>query len=238
LKSNKSTRFVTRMLSVAVLAALVSPAFPVKQADAASFSTQNQSPLISINGSTGITINQFFGQIFNLDKWIATNSGNLNNADQAKPEKDKTDQGKPDKDKPGKPDQGKPDKDKPGKPDPGKPDKDKPGKPDPDSKKEYEAITNAATKQLIDLRNESKSELMGIAIQAKGTKDAKERATLYQQGQNTFNQKEAQFNAIVNDVTNKLQSKGFSTDIVDQYKAEFNQDVELGKSLLQNVVVN
>jgi hypothetical protein len=231
MKLKITTRLVSRALSVVVMAALISPVLPVKQAEAsASMSTQNQSPVISFGGST-IGLNTFLGQIFNLDKWLDTKNGNSNKPDKDKPDQDKPEQDKPDQNKPDKdkPDQDKPDKDKP---DQDKPDKDKP---DQDSKKEYEAITKEATKQLINLRNESKSELLSIAIQAKSTKDAKARASLYQQGQNTFSEKEAQFNGIVNNVSSKLQAKGLSTDIVNQYKAEFNQDVALGKSLLKNL---
>ncbi|NEW04736.1 hypothetical protein GK047_01710 [Paenibacillus sp. SYP-B3998] len=162
--------------------------------------------------------------------------------EQGKPDKDKPDKDKPDKDKPDmdKPDKDKPDKDKPDKdkPDKDKPDKDKPDKdkPDKDSKKEYEAITKEATSQLRNLRNESKFELMDIAIQAKNTKNAKERSKMYEKGQAIFKEKESQFNEIINNVRSKLETKGFSTEIINEYNAEFTKEVELGKSLLSNLV--
>lgn len=76
---------------------------------------------------------------------------------------------------------------------------------------------------------------MGIAIQAKMAKNSKERARLYQQGENKFNEKSAQFNAIIDNVRSELESKGFSTDIVNEYQDEFNKEVQLGQSLLQNL---
>jgi hypothetical protein len=66
--------------------------------------------------------------------------------------------------------------------------------------------------------------------------DPEERSSLISQGQNTFAEKEAEFNAIIAEVTDKLQTQGFSTEIVDQYQAEFNKEVELGKSLLKNLI--
>jgi hypothetical protein len=231
----KATRNVSRLLTVLMLAALISPAFQVKQAEAATISIQNQSPLVSFNGPTVVNLSVFFEKIFNLGKWLSTDGNNPDKStpptnkddgkDKEKQDKDKQDKEKQDKDKQEKEKQDKDKKDK------DKQDKDKQNK-----DKQYDAITKEATQQLIHLRNESKSELMRIAIQAKGVKDPKERSSLISKGQSTFAEKEAEFNAIIAAVTDKLQSQGFSTKIVDQYQAEFNQEVELGKNLLKNLI--
>ncbi|MEC0132123.1 MULTISPECIES: copper amine oxidase N-terminal domain-containing protein [Paenibacillus] len=95
----------------------------------------------------------------------------------------------------------------------------------------YETITSDTEAKLTALKNQSQSTLMSIAFEYVGATDEASKKSIKAKGVQQLASFTASFNSIVTDAEQKLNSNGYSTEIISQYKSEFESQLQLGKDL-------
>lgn len=95
----------------------------------------------------------------------------------------------------------------------------------------YESITSEAEAKLTTLKNQSQSTLMSIVFEYVGATDEASKKSIKAKGVQQLASFTASFNSIVADAEQKLNSNGYSTEIISQYKSEFESQLQLGKDL-------
>lgn len=95
----------------------------------------------------------------------------------------------------------------------------------------YETITGDTEAKLSALQNQSQSTLMSIAFEYVGATDEASKKSIKAKGVQQLAAFTASFNSIVADAEQKLNSNGYSTEIISQYKSEFESQLQLGKDL-------
>ncbi|OZQ71150.1 copper amine oxidase N-terminal domain-containing protein [Paenibacillus odorifer] len=95
----------------------------------------------------------------------------------------------------------------------------------------YETITSDTEAKLTALKNQSQSTLMSIAFEYVGATDEASKKSIKAKGVQQLASFTASFNSIVADAEQKLNSNGYSTEIISQYKSEFESQLQLGKDL-------
>ncbi|WP_019908914.1 copper amine oxidase N-terminal domain-containing protein [Paenibacillus sp. HW567] len=95
----------------------------------------------------------------------------------------------------------------------------------------YEQITSDAEVKLNALRDQSTSTLMGIALEYINAKDDATKASLITKGKQQLASFTASFNSIIADTEQKLNKYGYSTDIIAQYRATFEAELQKGMAL-------
>ncbi|MEK3864960.1 copper amine oxidase N-terminal domain-containing protein [Paenibacillus sp. FSL H7-0716] len=95
----------------------------------------------------------------------------------------------------------------------------------------YETITSDTEAKLSALQNQSQSTLMSIAFEYVGATDEASKKSIKAKGVQQLASFTASFNSIVADAEQKLNSNGYSTEIISQYKSEFESQLQLGKDL-------
>ncbi|OME65257.1 hypothetical protein BSK65_25310 [Paenibacillus odorifer] len=99
----------------------------------------------------------------------------------------------------------------------------------------YETITSEAEAKLTALKDQSQSTLMSIALEYLGAKDEASKKSIKAKGVQQLSSFSASFNSIVADTEQKLNSNGYSTAIISQYKSEFESQLQLGKEIAEGM---
>jgi len=99
----------------------------------------------------------------------------------------------------------------------------------------YETITSETEAKLTALKNQSQSTLMSIALEYLGAKDEASKKSIKAKGVQQLSAFTANFNSIVADTEQKLNSNGYSTAIISQYRSEFESQLQLGKDLAEGM---
>ncbi|WP_313636673.1 stalk domain-containing protein [Paenibacillus sp.] len=93
----------------------------------------------------------------------------------------------------------------------------------------YETITSETEAKLNALKEQSESTLMSILKEYIGAKDEASKKSIKAKGAQQLSSFSATFNSIVADTEQKLNSNGYSTAIISQYRSEFEAQLEIGK---------
>lgn len=99
----------------------------------------------------------------------------------------------------------------------------------------YDTITSETEAKLIALKNQSESTLMSIALEYLGAKDEASKKSIKAKGVQQLSSFSASFNSIVADTEQKLNSNGYSTAIISQYRSEFESQLKLGKEIAEGM---
>ncbi|WP_339319200.1 stalk domain-containing protein [Paenibacillus sp. FSL R10-2734] len=99
----------------------------------------------------------------------------------------------------------------------------------------YETITSETEAKLVALKNQSESTLMSIALEYLGAKDEASKKSIKAKGIQQLSSFSASFNSIVADTEQKLNSNGYSTAIISQYRSEFESQLKLGKEIAEGM---
>lgn len=99
----------------------------------------------------------------------------------------------------------------------------------------YETITSETEAKLTALRNQSESTLMSIALEYLGANDEASKKSIKAKGVQQLSSFSASFNSIVADTEQKLNSNGYSTAIISQYRSEFESQLQLGKEIAERM---
>ncbi|MNV60938.1 hypothetical protein D3C71_1534240 [compost metagenome] len=99
----------------------------------------------------------------------------------------------------------------------------------------YETITSETEAKLTALKDQSQSTLMSIALEYLGAKDEASKKSIKAKGVQQLSAFTASFNSIVADTEQKLNSNGYSTAIISQYRSEFESQLQLGKDLAEGM---
>lgn len=100
----------------------------------------------------------------------------------------------------------------------------------------YDDITSATQKKLESLRAESKAALLGLAKEYVSATDDAAKKKLIAEGQKKLDGFTATFESIVKDTEAQLKANGYSTDIINQYRKAFNEEIEAGKQLAEGLL--
>lgn len=99
----------------------------------------------------------------------------------------------------------------------------------------YESITSSIQAKLESLQAESKSTLLNLATQYLSASNEATKQELLAQGQQQLNSLSARFESIVGNAESQLKENGYSTDIINQYRKAFNDEIEAGKQLAEGL---
>lgn len=99
----------------------------------------------------------------------------------------------------------------------------------------YETITSETEAKLTALRNQSESTLTSILVEYLGAKDEASKKSIKAKGVQQLSSFSASFNSIVADTEQKLNSNGYSTAIIKQYRSEFESQLQLGKEIAEKM---
>ncbi|CAH1058001.1 stalk domain-containing protein [Paenibacillus pseudetheri] len=94
----------------------------------------------------------------------------------------------------------------------------------------YETITSDTEAKLIALKNQSQSTLMSIGFEYLAATDEASKKSIKEKGLQQLASFTASFNSIVADTEQKLNSNGYSTEIISQYRSEFEATLQSGKN--------
>lgn len=104
----------------------------------------------------------------------------------------------------------------------------------PAVKPTYEQITTSAEASLQSLRASCQATLISMGLDYTSAADA-DKATIRAQIEGEVNNCTVKFNAIIADTTAKLTANGYSTDIIEEYKAEFEAELEAGRKIAESL---
>lgn len=99
----------------------------------------------------------------------------------------------------------------------------------------YGEITSATEAKLNALKAQSQSTLMSIAFEYLDAKDEASKSSIKAKGLQQLSAFTASFNSIVADAEQKLKANNYSTDIINQYRATFEAELEAGKTLAEGM---
>lgn len=100
----------------------------------------------------------------------------------------------------------------------------------------YDDITSATQKKLESLRAESKAALLGLAKEYVSAADDAAKKKLLAEGQKKLDGFTSTFESIVKDTEAQLKANGYSTEIINQYRKTFNEEIEAGKQLAKGLL--
>lgn len=92
----------------------------------------------------------------------------------------------------------------------------------------YESITSEAEAKLNALQSQSASTLMGTLGEYVSAKDDATRESIKAKGKQQLDSFRASFDSIIADTEQKLNSNGYSTAIIAQYRAAFEAELQKG----------
>lgn len=101
------------------------------------------------------------------------------------------------------------------------------------SQTSYESITSSAYSQLDTLRTNCTNSMMSIALQYFAAATAERQEALKQKANDTLSSCRAQFESIMSDTEAKLKAGGYSTDVLQEYRATFEAELKAGKESLE-----
>ncbi|OMD98677.1 hypothetical protein BSK54_21995 [Paenibacillus odorifer] len=99
----------------------------------------------------------------------------------------------------------------------------------------YETITSDTEAKLTALKNQSQSTLMSIGFEYLGATDEASKKSIKEKGLQQLASFTASFNSIVADTEQKLNNNGYSTEIISQYKSEFESQLQAGKDIAEKM---
>ncbi|REK69282.1 copper amine oxidase N-terminal domain-containing protein [Paenibacillus paeoniae] len=102
-------------------------------------------------------------------------------------------------------------------------------------KQSYEQITANAKSRLETLQNSCTNELIDIAVKYFDAKDDAGKAKVKTQILQKVDSCTVKFEAIISDVTVKLEANDFSTAIIAEYRAAFEAEIEAGKKIVEKM---
>ncbi|WP_405116546.1 stalk domain-containing protein [Paenibacillus sp. FSL K6-1217] len=103
------------------------------------------------------------------------------------------------------------------------------------AKVSYESITSETEAKLSALQSQSTSTLLGIAFEYVGATDAATKQSIKAKGIEQLASFKASFNSIVADAEQKLNTNGYSTAIIAQYRAAFEADLDKGRAIAEGM---
>ena len=104
----------------------------------------------------------------------------------------------------------------------------------PAAKPTYEQITADAQASLEALRSSCKTTLMDIALEYIGADEA-DKASIAAEIQQEIDNCTVKFEAILSDTSAKLTAGGYSTAIIEEYRAAFEAELEAGKKIAEGL---
>lgn len=110
-----------------------------------------------------------------------------------------------------------------------------PGTPNQGGSLSYAEIVNKTYRELTVLENDAQSKLSELLTAYKNATTAEEKDRLRAEGENVFSDTTAKFNQMVNDTSKQLSANGHSTDVIQEYQAHYDKQVELGKKMLEDM---
>lgn len=99
----------------------------------------------------------------------------------------------------------------------------------------YDNITDSTQAKLEALRAESKAALLNLAKEYVSATDEAAKKELLAEGQKKLGGFTATFESIVKDTEAQLKANGYSTEIIGQYRKTFNDEIEAGKQLAEEL---
>lgn len=90
----------------------------------------------------------------------------------------------------------------------------------------YESITSETEAKLTALKDQSQSTLMSIALEYLGAKDEASKKSIKAKGVQQLSAFTASFNSIVADAEQKLNNNDYPTDVINQYRATFEMELQ------------
>lgn len=99
----------------------------------------------------------------------------------------------------------------------------------------YDSIKSNTESKLNALKNKSESTLWNLAKQYLDEDDESAKKELLNQGQQQLNNLTTEFESIITSAEQQLKDGGYSTDIIKQYREEFNSQIEAGRKLAESM---
>lgn len=99
----------------------------------------------------------------------------------------------------------------------------------------YDSITTNTEAKLRVLEDKSKSVMWDLANQYLKAADSATKKQLLTKGQQQLDSLTVEFESIVTSAEQQLKAGGYNTDIIKQYRAEFDKQIEAGKELAKSV---
>ncbi|WP_162551125.1 copper amine oxidase N-terminal domain-containing protein [Paenibacillus tepidiphilus] len=99
----------------------------------------------------------------------------------------------------------------------------------------YEQITSETEAKLTALQAQSRSALTVLALDYLSATDAATKSSLLSQGKQQLASFTASFNSIIADAEAKLTKYGYSTEIISQYRATFEAELQKGMSIAEGM---
>ncbi|MDT3428862.1 hypothetical protein J2Z22_004456 [Paenibacillus forsythiae] len=103
------------------------------------------------------------------------------------------------------------------------------------SKPSYDSILADTEAKLQNLYNQSSAALMSLAVEYYSASDSETKSKLKAKGEALMSQFSSSFESIVQAAETKLKANGYSTDIIQQYRDKFNEEIEAGKKLAKSL---
>ncbi|QUL53908.1 copper amine oxidase N-terminal domain-containing protein [Paenibacillus tritici] len=99
----------------------------------------------------------------------------------------------------------------------------------------YESITGETEAKLSALQSQSASTLFGIAFEYVSATDAATKQSIKAKGKQQLDSFTASFNSIIADAEQKLNSNGYSTAIIAQYRSAFEAELDKGRAIAEGM---
>lgn len=99
----------------------------------------------------------------------------------------------------------------------------------------YESITSETEAKLSSLQSQSTSTLLATAFEYMSATDAGTKQSIKAKGIQQLASFKASFNSIIADAEQKLNSNGYSTAIIAQYRAAFEADLDKGRAIAEGM---
>lgn len=99
----------------------------------------------------------------------------------------------------------------------------------------YEQITSTTEAKLTALRSQSTSTLMSLALEYFNATDDAAKASIVARGKQQLASFTANFNDIIADAEKQLTANGYNTDIINQYRATFEAELQKGVQIAEGM---
>jgi hypothetical protein len=99
----------------------------------------------------------------------------------------------------------------------------------------YDEIKARADAKISSLKNRAMNDLTALAVKYINSTDPAEKSSLLNQGQSMLGQYDGEFNGIMSELNASLTAYGYDTAIVAQYNQEYEQQKELGRTMLEGM---
>ncbi|QWU15129.1 Copper amine oxidase N-terminal domain-containing protein [Paenibacillus sophorae] len=103
------------------------------------------------------------------------------------------------------------------------------------NKPSYEEITGETEDKLTALQSQAKSVMISLAAEYLNAKDNETKAKILSKGEQQLNSFTSSFNSIVSSAESRLKAYGYDTAIIDEYRSEFESQVQSGLALVRGM---